>query len=249
MIRKLKTQGRKFLWKVLKSKWRLKTGLLVYIKSDNDWFVFNEIFTDQEYDEVFQLLPANGLRNPLILDLGANVGYFTVRIAHELLLRKMTDFTIYSIEASGDNYNEILNRTNQPIVVNRCKPIHGLVGQKHGFSFLNTGTDHFGYYIDRNGSKGKGERTPYIDIDELLKDDERRITLLKCDIEGSEEVFLSTYGTLLHRTDLSIFEFHEDACDIPQCRRYLEEAGLKYFKTVKRIQQYKTTVEIFKRDT
>jgi len=245
LIRNIKTEGRKYLWKILKLKWRLKTGIQAYVKSDNDWFVFNEIFTDQEYDEVFQLLPDTGIRDPLVLDLGANVGYFSVRMAHELLMRRMTDFTIYAIEASEENYTELLSRTNQPFLVNRCKPIHGLVGQKNGFSFLNTNTDHFGYHIEKNNTTG--EKTSFIDIEKLLEKDDRRITLLKCDIEGSEEIFLNEYTHLLQKTDLSIFEFHADACNIPQCRKYLEESGLKYLKTVKTIHKYQTTVEIFKR--
>ena len=81
---------------------------MVTVENDNDWFVFNEIFTNKEYDKVFESLPRS-IKNPLVLDLGANVGYFTIHVADELLLRDIRDFTFYSIEASSHNYRQLRN--------------------------------------------------------------------------------------------------------------------------------------------
>ena len=245
MIRKLKTRARNYFWKVLKAKWKLNSGIELIIENDNDWFVFNEIFTNKEYDDVFQLLPPGDINNPLVLDLGANVGYFALHMANEFLLREVRNFTLYSIEASSENYKQLNKRVSQLPLANRCRAIHGLVGYKQGSSFLSIQTDHFGYQLKKDNING--EKTDFIDIEDLLKDDNRRIALLKCDIEGSEEIFLAEYCSLLQRTDLAIFEFHAGDCNVSQCKEYITNAGLMYVKTVKNDDRYKTSVEIFKR--
>ena len=244
MVRTLKSRLRKYFWKMLKVRWTLNSDINIIIENDNDWFVFNEIFTNREYDRVFEWLPEK-INNPLVLDLGANVGYFALRMADEFLARKIKDFTLYSIEASSHNYEQLQLRVNQDQLIGKCNAIHSLVGYKQGSSFLTTQTDHFGYHI--NGKDDGAEKVNFINIEDMLRNDPRRITLLKCDIEGSEQIFLSEYGLLLKNTDLAIFEFHGGECDVEICRKYLANAGLEYIETLKTDPRYKTSVEIFKR--
>jgi hypothetical protein len=63
----------------------------------------------------------------------------------------------------------------------------------------------------------------YVDLDQVLGPG--RIDLLKCDIEGAELTFLQNYPQLLQRTDVSVFEFHDDRCDAKECIALLRAAG------------------------
>jgi hypothetical protein len=61
--------------------WTVKSGLKIQVASKSDWVIYNDIFVDGEYD--FTIKEALGLavmdRNLTVLDLGANVGFFTLR--------------------------------------------------------------------------------------------------------------------------------------------------------------------------
>ena len=69
------------------------------------------------------------------------------------------------------------------------------------------------------------EIAPGLDI-EALTAHMPRIDLLKCDIEGSEEVFVTTYAGFFKRVQAAVFELHPTICDVPACRKVLAEAGL-----------------------
>ena len=58
----------------------LPSGVRVEIGSPSDWFVYNEVFVDGEYDAVLDALIASPAPSPIVLDLGANVGLFTLRL-------------------------------------------------------------------------------------------------------------------------------------------------------------------------
>jgi len=244
MFNNIKKYIRIYVWKLLKVKWKLSSGIELKIDNDNDWLIFNEIFTNGEYDKVFEFLNLDKPK-PIIVDLGANVGYFTLKVMDYLLQRGIQDFKVYSIEASSNNFFQLKNRMCQKILEGKYKLIHGLIGYKSGSSVLSTQTDHFGYQVTKDAKIG--ERTDFVDIENILQNDEGRINLLKCDIEGSEEIFLESYPLLLERIDLAVFEFHAGASNIDLCREYLQKAGLKYNITLRTNSHYRTSVEIFRR--
>jgi FkbM family methyltransferase len=237
-------QVRTKLWKLLKVQFNLNSGLNILVESDNDWFVFNEIFTNKEYDEVFDMMFLDQDKETVVLDLGANVGYFAMKISDYLLERKISKFKVYSFEASGENYKRLSHRLNQGILKSKASSFHGLVGQRTGGAKLNTDTDHFGFRVSNSG---KGEQVSYLDVEHCLDDKEAEITLLKCDIEGSELDFVNAYSELLRRTKLAVFEFHVNECDVETCRKKIQETGLVYQATLRVNERYGTSVEIFKR--
>ena len=59
------------------------------------------------------------------------------------------------------------------------------------------------------------------------------INLLKCDIEGSEELFFDSYPQLLRRVDLIVVEFHPHLNDVSRCRRLLSGAGLDHHRSLR----------------
>lgn len=245
MLRKIKSEIRTYFWKLLKLTFKLKSGLLVTVNNDTDFIVFQEIFINKEYETAINSFLNQDLKDPLILDLGANVGYFSLRISDELLLKNVDKFSSYCIEASVNNFKTLLKRIDQPLLKDKISAVRGLAGFKNGSSFLSTNTVHFGYGVTTK--KLKSEEVEYINIEELIGDDNRPVAFLKCDIEGSEEDFLSSYPSLLQRTMMAVIEFHHNAINFDKCSEYLSNAGLNHVTVLNTDSRYNTSVRFYQR--
>lgn len=245
----IKEYIRKKTWVFLKAKWRLRSGLNVIIENDSDWFVYNEIFVNKEYDQALNVF-LSGLTNehPVIVDLGANVGYFSIRIADELICAGKDRFSIIALEAAPQNFTVLDGRVQQKGLSGNISAKLGLAGYKTGTETVVHSAQHYGHSSAGVGhAEGKKSVVSYIDIESLIPR-EKDIDFLKCDIEGSEEIFINEYAGLLKRVKLAVFEFHAGECNVANCRAMLEKAGLISAGILKEDPAFKTSVEIFKRN-
>ncbi|MFN2621829.1 MAG: FkbM family methyltransferase [Chthoniobacterales bacterium] len=242
----LKWKLRKWIWMRLNPSWQLRSGLVIRVLNYNDWMIYNDIFVDGEYDlPIDELLSAatdaNGAR---VLDLGGNVGFFTLRVADTFLRSGRSDFEILAVEGSPSTFAELNERlaANKQLLRERVRTVKGLAGQRTGVARIVENPSHGENSILSPGRGGKD--MPFVDLDELVRN-WNRIGLLKCDIEGAEELFLGNYPGLLRKTESAVFEFHHDLCDIPACRRHLSEAGLTSAGTLREFARF--SVEFFSR--
>jgi hypothetical protein len=60
------------------------------------------------------------------------------------------------------------------------------------------------------------------------------IDLLKCDIEGAEQLFLETYPDLLQKTHAVVVELHSEHCDTARCRSLLNDAGFTGHRVIEK---------------
>jgi len=214
-------QGKAFNFIQLKSK--LSTGTPIEIKNRMEWIIYNDIFVEGDYDLSIQ----NVLNAPdsdiNILDLGANVGFFDLRVAHLASLNQSKKrITITAIEGSKNLCEELTKRL-APLNVNanmKIDIVHGLVGSRSGAGLLYQFKDH-GLNSTLRIS-GKPVEISYIDLTEACRQF-KEIHLLKCDIEGSELSFIKNYPDLLRKTRAIVIEFHPEFCDVDQCIQTLKE--------------------------
>jgi hypothetical protein len=70
------------LYRALDLEHTLQSGLTVKVASKGEWWTYNDIFIDGEYDKpIHTALKDRSTVQPfVVLDLGANVGYFTFRV-------------------------------------------------------------------------------------------------------------------------------------------------------------------------
>lgn len=220
---------RTFIWRYFNLRHPLRNGATIRIRSDSDWFVYNEIFVDGEYDEAIEMaLASKGDGQPLVvLDLGANVGFFTARVQDVLRRRGGGALEAVLVEGSPTVFADLQGRLLDLMTDgSNLRAMHGLIGQRSGsariqevgFGARNT------LFAQHNDEPASYAQVPYIDIEAAVGPG--AIDLLKCDIEGSEESFLSTFPELLSRTRLAVFEMHPPLCDVPRCRQLLGAAGL-----------------------
>ena len=208
-----------WLWRKLSDnmhlEYRLPSEIQVKIASYSDWCIYNEIFVGGEYDvAICSALDKAKLRGKFrAVDLGANVGFFSLRIL-DLIRRHKFSFSqieILMVEASPILDHELRERMAKVLQNGlSIKIVHGLVGEKKGQGQLQIATAEIKNSVVQRSSSHTFP-VDYVDLDILLGADER-INLLKCDIEGSEVAFLKNYISLLKKTEIAVFEFHEPAC-------------------------------------
>ncbi len=227
-IKGLATQG---LWSTLRPEWALPSGLTVQVRSSAEWVIYNDIFVDREYDEAILDVVKNSGPNPVIMDLGANVGYFGLRFADLWIQQRGSHepFQLIGVEGAPAVFAELLKRItsagkNSSLLRDQLQYHFGLAGERSGEMFISTSLFHV-----TNSIMGKratfGSMVPFLDIETLIPPT-RRISLLKCDIEGAEQLFLQTYPALLERVDQVIIELHTRRCDVDRCIELLKKSGL-----------------------
>ena len=232
-----------FLWRRLRPTTISRTGLPLTLSSSSDWDVFAEIWVSGEYDEPIQrALNKPRATDPVrIVDLGANVGLFSLRCI-ELRNRGALGQSLEIVAVEG------VPRVFRTLTCNldaqrrdvSLSLYLGLVGERSGSAHIYDGS-----YAGANAIVSANGRTSilplrgahavastYLDLDSILSP-ESQIDLLKCDIEGSESVFLRTYPHILARTRLLVIEFHPTHCDIAECRRSLATSGFEREKILR----------------
>src|ERR1700678_208621 len=130
------------------------------------------------------------------------------------------------IEGSPKTFLELEKRIQserQPGVSVRL--IQGLVGLPRGIGVIRESAIHV-KSTTVDVPAGHGVQVDFVDLDLLMKD-RVEIDLLKCDIEGSELLFIESYPDLLRKVKHAVFELHHDQCDTGKSVGMLEEFGFR----------------------
>ena len=228
---------RRFVWSLPNLRRELRSGLAVTVASPSDWVLYNDIFVEHEYDAAIDRALESagaGADRPLtVVDLGANVGYFTLRAADRLTTAAPgVSLRFVLVEPNPFLAGELKRRVlSQPRLAGSVLLLQGLVGRREGTGVLFESPLHFeSSLIARSGLRRR--EVPYVDLDAALGAG-RQVDLLKCDIEGAELEFLAAYPDLLRRTAVCVIELHPGKCDASACLRLLEEAGFDEWRILR----------------
>ncbi|MFL6516048.1 MAG: FkbM family methyltransferase [Chthoniobacterales bacterium] len=221
---------RRLTWRALGLENTLPGGIRVRVRSHPDWVIYNEVIVNGEYDFVIgELLdrhhPGSSLR---VVDLGANVGYFSFRLADLFVQRfgASDDLTLTLVEGSPVVYRELQRRVqNEPFLRDRVTLINGLAGKRKGGAYISQGYIHYGHGASADQAWG-ARFVPYVDLATVV-DEFDRIDLLKCDIEGAEFDLIDNYTRLLEKTNSAVIEFHYYGRDVDRAREQLRALGFK----------------------
>ena len=216
------------LYRALDLEHTLQSGLTVKVASKGEWWTYNDIFVDGEYDVPIRtaLKGRSPVRSFVVLDLGANVGYFAFRVLDLIYQEERESFNpdITMIEGSPKTFLELEKRIrSQRQLEVGVRMVHGLVGQPRGSGVIQESAIHV-KSTTVNVAAGHGVKVDFVDLDSLMGD-KSEIDLLKCDIEGAESLFIQNYADLLRKVKHAVFELHHDQCDTKECVRALEDLG------------------------
>jgi FkbM family methyltransferase len=207
----------------------LNSGLAVKVASKGEWWAYNEIFVNGEYDVPIQAALAASSGHPfVVLDLGANVGYFAFRVLDRIRqqhLEHVPDITM--VEGSPEIFGKLEKRVrSQPLAAARVRVVHGLVGERFGSALMRESAVHVKSSIV-DVPAGGGVNVEFVDVIAVMKEKDT-IDLLKCDIEGAELMFLQNYGDLLRKVRYAVFELHHKLCDTQKCLSLLQGMGFQH---------------------
>ena len=197
--------------------------------SHSDWVIYNEVIRKPgirsgNSESVGQVEQSSPFR---VVDLGANVGYFSLRFA-DLFLQRFgpeKEFTIILVEGSPAVFAELQRRVReQPILDRKTNLICGLVGQSEGGAYIEQGYIHYGYGASSRKKWG-AKFVSYVDLPKCLGQIDQ-IDLLKCDIEGAEFDLIDNYQTLFSKVRSAVFEFHYYGRDVDNARQRLPSTAL-----------------------
>jgi FkbM family methyltransferase len=237
----------------------LTSGLALRVTNASDWWVYNEVFVDRDYDaSIGAAFDCVGATDPiLVVDLGANVGYFTCRVVDLARARSIAEERLWVlvVEGSPTVFRELKSR-----LADACLPsgvvvaIHGLVGQRAGVGAI--GEVGFGarnsLFPGHNAVFTTPEmttlqRVAFVDVASLLPPS-GPIALFKCDVEGSEQAVLETYRLdILPRVRVAVIEIHHKLADRDRCVEILASAGLSLKSSVSGTDH--TSLMMFVRET
>ncbi len=237
LIFKFNYKLHKLLFKQSDLFWKLRSEIILRVKSQEEWYCYNEIFIDEEYDIPIKMTIEKEDCNRALnfLDLGANVGFFTFRVV-DLIKRSSRpnkDFNIILIEGSPSTFKELKSRlSEQPELSKKATLLNNLIGYKHGSDLIYECNEHIRNSIFKT-EMSKGKNINYLDINSI-KETFPEIDLLKCDIEGSELIFLKTYkDDLMLRVKSAVFELHHNFCNPQDCIDLMKNIGFSYHKKLR----------------
>lgn len=215
-----------WLWRRHGLTWQLPSGLHARVESLSDWVVYNEIFVDQAYDDAINrvLDTAPPDRPIVVLDLGANVGYFSLRVADRVRrLGESARATFTLLEGHPATFRELEARWRQQPLDARTEVrlVNGVAGERSGPTRITDDGFRAAAHIDGDGEGGT--TAAYVDLDGLVPGP---IDLLKCDIEGAEAQVIAEYPALLARVTCVAIEFHPRRVDVDRLIGQLADAGL-----------------------
>jgi FkbM family methyltransferase len=225
---------RAWRWRTRPLAHTLPSGLRVEVTSFSDWVIYNEVFVDGEYDPVIDEVIRDPRSEVWTLDIGANVGMFTLRLMDRWLRADhgARRHHVVCVEGAPATFRVLDTQLDQPALASMCTRHLGLAGRRSGVASISTSA-HTGVnsIIDQSPSLLRVQ-VPFLDVTQLVPAD-GRIALLKCDIEGAEELFLANYPDLLVRVDTAVVELHHQFCSPARCREQLSRAGLDRVKVLK----------------
>src|SRR3954465_4369891 len=132
----VRRQVRMLFFEWLDLTWDLSFGLRARLNTYNDWIIYNEIFVHGEYDRALRLAldAVAGDDSPIhIVDIGANVGFFTLRAAQRVMERGWLyrGFTITAVEGNVACIKEFHARIfGENGLSGTVTLTHGLVGKR-----------------------------------------------------------------------------------------------------------------------
>lgn len=168
-----------------------------------DWLAIREVLVNDEYACVQRLFGADAA--PRILDLGANIGCFAIRVFLHCPAAKVA-----SIEAAPDTFQVLeTNRKLNPSVSWQALNC-GIWGNDGPLTLMRRGVSVGHRVVEGSDGDFVQGISPQSLLQQLGWDS---VDLVKVDIEGGEEAVIPAATDILKKTRFLIVEIHSDRID------------------------------------
>ncbi|MBW2742194.1 MAG: FkbM family methyltransferase [Deltaproteobacteria bacterium] len=194
-----------------------KNGSVINIREFMSIYIYNEIFVDGCYDN----LPVKR-NNPLVIEVGANTGFFVLRIK-----TTYPDSEIISFEPYPPNFNALLETIELNNLEN-VKPINMAVADKPGrLKLFIHPTNIGGHSIFLDNASENYVEVETTTIESILSDNNISVCdLLKLDCEGAEYPILKSFTKeIATKIRNIIYEPTYSQYSVEELNLYLKELG------------------------
>jgi FkbM family methyltransferase len=175
--------------------------------------LFNKVFLVlySVYKQYIEAGPVDGLRQfvpagSLVVDVGANVGFFTLRFAQWV----GESGNVIAIEPEDQNYRSLLAALAREGLLDRVHALKAVAAASPGKTFLEINPLHpADHKLSRDGT---GLPVTAVTLDELVQGAAHsRLALVKIDVQGAEMLVLEGAESILKMAGPALFiELHEE---------------------------------------
>ena len=190
-------------------------------------------------DELELLFEDSGDVDYVLIDCGANYGYWSVLVSS----KPFGAHKVIAIEPSAQNFPKLAN--NARINGERFEAIKCAIGSARGTATLS-GTKHEAFSI-AGAANGGGEKVPVIALDNLIDDGKVEgggKYLIKLDVEGVEIEAIKGGARLLAADSVILCEEHGNDPDHTVSRYILDQTPLKLIVFDPRSKRMETVTEL-----
>lgn len=191
----------------------LQYGGQTFIARKEDMNAVKEVLVDGAYDYMVPFLKELP-HQPVVLDCGANIGTFSIR-----LLKERGDAKVVSVEAAAETY--AILKSNAESSRGDWQAVHAAVWKSNGYLTLCRGESS-----ERTSVQESTDGAGAIPARSLVAIKEEfgfsRVDLMKMDIEGAETVVIPATPDAID-ADRMIIEFHKNHSDPTECCSVLVE--------------------------
>jgi FkbM family methyltransferase len=153
-------------------------------------------------DRLKEFVPSGSL----VIDVGANVGFFSLRFAKWV----GNDGKVISIEPEDRNYDHLISALRREALLDRVNSLKAVAADAQGKMFLEINPLHpADHKLSRDGT---GLAVNAVTLDELVQDARHlRPALVKIDVQGAEMLVLKGAANILKNAAPALFiELHEE---------------------------------------
>jgi FkbM family methyltransferase len=180
--------------------YRLTGGAKIYLRwGSTDSKVFDEVFLEKIYEPLAAAIPPDSMPDVLV-DLGANIGLSSL-----FLCRMLGISHVVAVEPDRANLRTL--RTNlEPNVSAEVTSIQAFAGAERGFANMHdAGYGSWGLRMGERADHG----IPVLPMREILPHTPEGV-LLKCDIEGAEQLIFPDIAEWEEWVSFIILELHTE---------------------------------------
>jgi FkbM family methyltransferase len=188
--------------------------------------VYKKYFEAGPIDRLNEFVPSGSL----VIDVGANVGFFSLRFA-----RWVGDGgQVISIEPEDRNYNSLISALKREGLLSRVHPLKAVAAAGPGATFLEINPLHPADH--KLSLDGTGLPVTAVTLDDLVRDNrDLRPALVKIDVQGAEMMVLKGAAGILKDAGPALFiELHEEGLNrfgtsVSEILDYLSEYGYEAY--------------------
>ncbi len=180
------------------------------------WYKFNDKFVGQrialrKYEEYESLLMLRNVdKNSVVVDVGANIGYYT------LLLAKICK-KVYAIEPDKECF-EILFKNVEENNLKNVVLINKAVSDKEGEEYFMVDNENFGNHKIVTSNQKQVTRIKTIKLDQEIQE---KIDLMKIDVQGHEPQVIAGAKNIIKKYSPILFlEYNGDSKMIEYLKKY-----------------------------